>query len=38
MVGGIISRDEVPALKEMGVDAIFGPGTPTEEVINFLNE
>lgn len=38
MVGGIISKDEVPSLKEMGVDAIFGPGTPTEDVIRFMNE
>ena len=38
MVGGIISRDEVPSLKKIGVDAIFGPGTPTEEVIKFMTE
>lgn len=36
MVGGIISGDEAPGLKAKGVDAIFGPGTPTEDVIRFV--
>ncbi|TAK56597.1 MAG: methylmalonyl-CoA mutase [Gammaproteobacteria bacterium] len=36
MVGGIISGDEVPKLKAIGVDAIFGPGTPTEDVVRFV--
>ncbi len=38
MVGGIISGDEAPALKAIGVDAIFGPGTPTEDVIDFITK
>jgi methylmalonyl-CoA mutase cobalamin-binding domain/chain len=37
LVGGIIPSDEIEALKEMGVDAIFGPDTPTEDVIKHLN-
>jgi methylmalonyl-CoA mutase C-terminal domain len=28
-VGGIIPDEDVPALKEAGVEAIFGPGTST---------
>ena len=37
LVGGIIPSDEIESLKEMGVDAIFGPDTPTEDVIKYLN-
>lgn len=36
--GGIIPAQDVEALKEMGVAAIFGPGTPTTEPIRFLEE
>ncbi len=34
--GGIIPDDDVPALKEAGVAAIFGPGTTIAEVADFL--
>ena len=34
--GGIIPDEDVPALKEIGVRGIFGPGTRTEEVIAFV--
>ena len=30
--GGIIPDDDIPALKEAGVSAIFGPGTTIGEV------
>ena len=33
MVGGIIPDDDVPVLKEMGVAAVFGPGTNTQAVV-----
>jgi methylmalonyl-CoA mutase C-terminal domain/subunit len=33
-IGGIIPNDDVPALLEMGVTGVFGPGTSTEEIIN----
>ncbi len=36
MVGGIIPEDDVPALKEAGAKAVFGPGTPTDEVVAFI--
>ena len=36
VIGGIIPSDEVPQLKEMGVSAVFGPDTPTEEVIKCI--
>jgi methylmalonyl-CoA mutase C-terminal domain/subunit len=34
--GGIIPDDDVPALKESGVAAVFGPGTTIREVADFL--
>lgn len=34
LIGGIIPDEDVPRLKEMGVDAIFGPGTSTHEIID----
>ena len=38
VAGGIIPEGERPVLEEMGVGAIFGPGTPTSEVIDFIRE
>jgi methylmalonyl-CoA mutase C-terminal domain/subunit len=35
-IGGIIPNDDVPALLEMGVTGVFGPGTSTEEIINSI--
>lgn len=34
--GGIIPDDDVPALKEMGIQGIFGPGVSTEEIVGFV--
>ncbi|RAL23536.1 methylmalonyl-CoA mutase [Lujinxingia litoralis] len=34
--GGIIPAGDIDALKEAGVRAIFTPGTPTTEVIEFV--
>jgi methylmalonyl-CoA mutase C-terminal domain/subunit len=34
--GGIIPEEDVPALKQIGVRAVFGPGSPTSETIEFL--
>jgi len=36
--GGIIPEDDLKKLHEMGVGALFTPGTPTEEIINFLHK
>ena len=36
--GGIIPDDDVPKLKEMGVAAIFGPGTPLQSIVDWLQE
>jgi methylmalonyl-CoA mutase C-terminal domain/subunit len=34
--GGIIPDDDIPALKEAGVDKVFGPGTTIAEVADYL--
>lgn len=38
IIGGIIPEDDRDTLKEQGVAAIFGPGTPMEETIDFVRE
>ena len=37
-VGGIIPEDDVPMLNGHGVTGIFGPGTPTDEIVDFIKE
>jgi len=34
--GGIIPDDDVPALREAGIAAVFGPGTTIREVAEFF--
>ncbi|MCS6869818.1 MAG: cobalamin B12-binding domain-containing protein [Thermus sp.] len=34
--GGIIPDEDVPKLKDLGVAAVFGPGTSTQEIVDFL--
>jgi len=36
--GGIIPDEDVPALQEIGILGIFGPGTSTAEVVAFVHE
>ncbi|WP_062483609.1 cobalamin B12-binding domain-containing protein [Candidatus Nitrospira inopinata] len=36
--GGIIPNEDVPALKEAGVKALFGPGTSLEDIVRFVKE
>ena len=36
--GGIVPDEDLPKLREMGVAAIFTPGTSTQEVVRFLRE
>ena len=38
VAGGIIPDQDRPALKEMGVKAVFGPGTPTSEIVDLVRE
>ncbi|SMC17529.1 methylmalonyl-CoA mutase, C-terminal domain [Desulfacinum hydrothermale DSM 13146] len=34
--GGIIPKEDIPELKKAGVAEIFGPGTPTAEIVAFI--
>jgi methylmalonyl-CoA mutase C-terminal domain/subunit len=34
IVGGIIPEHDVPVLKELGVAAVFGPGSTTQEMVS----
>lgn len=36
--GGIIPLDDVPKLKEVGVKEIFLPGTPLEEIVEWVRQ
>lgn len=38
VVGGIIPARDVERLRELGIDAIFPPGTTTTEIIDFIRE
>ncbi len=34
--GGIIPEEDVPSLKDAGVTEIFGPGTRTDDIVNYI--
>ncbi len=36
--GGIIPREDVEALEKHGVGRLFGPGTPTSDIVAYLKE
>ena len=38
LIGGIIPDVDIPKLKEMGVKGVFLPGTPMQEIIDFINK
>jgi methylmalonyl-CoA mutase C-terminal domain/subunit len=37
VIGGIIPDVDIPKLKELGVKGIFLPGTPMQEIVDFIN-
>jgi methylmalonyl-CoA mutase, C-terminal domain len=37
VIGGIIPDVDIPKLKEMGVKGVFLPGTPMQDIIDFIN-
>jgi methylmalonyl-CoA mutase C-terminal domain/subunit len=37
VIGGIIPDIDIPKLKDMGVKGIFLPGTPMQDIIEFIN-
>ena len=36
--GGILPDEDLPTIKEIGIKGCFGPGTSTEEIIQFVRE
>lgn len=36
--GGIIPEEDAARLKDRGVTALFGPGTPIEDIVKFIND
>lgn len=36
--GGVIPETDIPALKEAGIAEVFTPGTPTSDVVKFIQE
>ncbi|HXG41102.1 MAG TPA: cobalamin B12-binding domain-containing protein [Dehalococcoidia bacterium] len=34
--GGIIPQEDVPELEKLGFKAVFGPGTPTTEIVEWV--
>ena len=34
--GGIIPEEDVPTLKKIGIKEVFGPGTPTSTLVEFV--
>ena len=37
-VGGTIPAEDVPELKELGVAEVFTPGSPTDEIVDFIRD
>jgi methylmalonyl-CoA mutase C-terminal domain/subunit len=38
VAGGIIPDEDIPALKKIGIKAVFGPGTPTKDIAEFIRK
>src|SRR3954468_16306033 len=36
LAGGIFPQDDIPKMREMGIEGIFGPGTPLSEIVDFI--
>jgi len=35
-VGGTIPADDIPELKKLGVSEVFTPGSPTQDIVDFI--
>jgi methylmalonyl-CoA mutase C-terminal domain/subunit len=35
--GGIIPKEDMDALEQQGTGKLFGPGTPTTELVDYIN-
>ena len=38
IAGGLIPEEDVPVLKSAGVKEVFGPGTPTDEIVRYVKD
>ncbi len=38
LAGGIIPEEDHPALRQMGIEGIFGPGTSTNDIADFIKK
>ena len=38
VAGGIIPEDDVPSLQQVGIKAVFGPGTQTSEIVDSIQK
>ena len=38
LVGGIVPDEDVEKLKAAGIEGVFGPGTSTQEIADFINQ
>jgi len=36
--GGVIPKEDIPALKKAGIAGVFGPGTPTDDIADFIRK
>jgi len=36
--GGVIPKEDIPALKKEGISGVFGPGTPTDDIVDFIRK
>ena len=36
--GGILPKEDIEALQEKGIGKLFGPGTPTTDLIDYIKE
>lgn len=38
IAGGVIPEEDIPALKEKGIKAVYTPGTPTKDIIDYIKD
>jgi len=36
--GGVIPEEDIPFLKSKGIAEIFGPGTPTSTIVEYIQK
>jgi methylmalonyl-CoA mutase C-terminal domain/subunit len=36
--GGIIPEEDVPKLRKEGIEGVFGPGTPVDDIVAFITK